>query len=190
MQLIFSQVALAEVLSPVYSGDMLSSRTNIAIRKGKTVDAKSLAGVFQSSWQQAYSGIIPHLHLQSLVRRRNADWWKTAVRSSSDLLVLELDGKIAGYATLGASRSQGTQRGEIYELYLAPDYQGMGLGEHLFEACRHRLDQRMLPNLVVWALSENTMATDFYWRRGGRPIARAFEQFGSARLEKIAFTWD
>lgn len=169
---------------------MLSSRTSIAVRKGKAADAKGLASIFQLSWQQAYQGIIPHLHLESLIRRRNADWWKTALKANNDLLVLELDGKLAGYATLGACRSNGERRGEIYELYLSPKFQGLGLGEHLFEACRHRLDQRMLSGLIVWALADNTAAAHFYWRRGGRPIARTYEQFGASRLEKIAFAWD
>ena len=30
---------------------------------------------------------------------------------------------------------------------------------------------------------------DFYWRRGGRPVASAFTKIGGARLEKVAFTW-
>jgi hypothetical protein len=33
------------------------------------------------------------------------------------------------------------------------------------------------------------MATDFYWRRGGRPIKQSFETIGGAKLEKIAFAW-
>lgn len=169
---------------------MLRSSTSFAVRKGRASDAKALAAVFRQSWQQAYRGIIPHLHLDSLINQRGPDWWKRTLRTGSDLLVLEVDGEVAGYATLGVSRAHGSTHGEIYELYLAPSYQGMGLGEHLFEAARHRLDERMMRGLVVWALAENTAATDFYWRRGGRPIARAFEQFGKARLEKIAFTWD
>ena len=65
----------------------------------------------------------------------------------------------------------------------------LGFGEHLFEACRHQLDQRKLKGLIVWALFENTPAIDFYWRRGGRPVAEAREKFGKAELNKIAFVW-
>jgi ribosomal protein S18 acetylase RimI-like enzyme len=160
------------------------------VRKGRASDAKGLSEIFRLSWQQAYCGIIPHAYLENLIRRRGPDWWKSALRSSEDLFVLEADGKLAGYATMGASRTQTGRQGEIYEIYLAPVYQGLGMGEHLFEACRHRLDQRMLKGLIVWALTDNEGAQNFYWGRGGRPVARAFDRMGKTRLEKIAFAWD
>ena len=90
---------------------------------------------------------------------------------------------------IGSSRQRGPYQGEIYELYLDPIYQGLGLGEHLFEGCRHTLDMRKLNGLIVWALLDNTAACDFYWRRGGRPIASAFTRIGGERLEKVAFAW-
>ncbi|MGQ0671657.1 MAG: GNAT family N-acetyltransferase [Hyphomicrobium sp.] len=142
------------------------------------------------SWQQAYRGIIPQLHLDSLIRRRSPEWWRSTIRSGDDVVVIEVAGVVAGYATLGAARRRGSQAGEIYELYLLPDHQGLGFGEILFEACRGILDQRRLKGLVVWVLSENTIASDFYWRRGGRPIARSVERIGPAKLEKIAFAWN
>ena len=168
---------------------MLGSSSEIKIRKPKPGDAKALSEVFCASWWQAYRGIIPHLHLENLVRRREADWWRNAIRSGDDMVVIEVSGLTAGYATLGPARTRGAYAGEIYELYLAPNYQGLGFGEHLFEACRHTLDQRRLKGLIVWVLSDNTKASDFYWRRGGRPIVKTVERIGSAKLEKIAFTW-
>ena len=71
-------------------------------------------------------------------------------------LVLEMAGTVAGYATIGNSRQRSPYQGEIYELYLDPVYQGLGLGEHLFEGCRHALDMRKLNGLIVWALLDNT----------------------------------
>jgi ribosomal protein S18 acetylase RimI-like enzyme len=103
--------------------------------------------------------------------------------------VLEMAGTVAGYATIGSARQRFPYQGEIYELYLDPIYQGLGLGEHLFEACRHALDMRKLNGLIVWALLDNTAACDFYWRRGGRPITNAYTRIGGERLEKVAFAW-
>lgn len=168
---------------------MLGSRSDIKIRKGKPTDAKSVADTFRQSWNQAYRGIIPHLHLENMIRRRGPEWWSGVIRAGESLLVLEQSGVVAGYATMGLARSKGPYQGEIYELYITPNYQGIGLGEHLFESCRVELDQRRLNGLVVWALAENTMATDFYWRRGGRPVKQAFETIGGSKLEKIAFAW-
>jgi ribosomal protein S18 acetylase RimI-like enzyme len=168
---------------------MLGSPSKVRVRGGKQADATALARIFKEAWLLAYRGIIPHLHLESMVRQRSPEWWRDALKTGDSSLVLEMAGTVAGYATIGSARQRGPFQGEIYELYLDPIYQGLGLGEHLFEGCRHTLDMRKLNGLIVWALLDNTAACDFYWRRGGRPITSAFTKIGGARLEKVAFTW-
>ncbi len=125
-----------------------------------------------------------------MIRRRTSGWWTKTIQSGDGLLVLEVDDTIAGYATMGAARVRGNHEGEIYEIYVVPSHQGLGFGERLFEGCRHHLDMRQLCGLVVWALTDNSIATDFYWRRGGRPLDLAVERFGGRKLQKIAFAWD
>lgn len=168
---------------------MLSSRSEVIVRSAKVSDAARLAAIFKESWQNAYSGLIPHASLQNILQRRDASWWRSQIRTGEPVIVLEVAGKVGGYATSGAARSRGAYQGEIYELYLIPSFQGLGLGEYLFEACRYRLDQRRFKGLIVWALSGNERAIDFYERRGGRPIAKVQERFGAAKLEKIALGW-
>lgn len=168
---------------------MLGSGAKVRVRSGRSADSKMLARIFEDSWTLAYQGIIPHAHLQSMIKQRTPEWWRNALKKDEGTLVLELADVVAGYATLGEARARGRFQGEIYELYLAPTYQGLGLGEHLFEACRNTLDLRKLNGLIVWALLENKAACDFYWRRGGRPVASTTSSIGSARLEKVAFAW-
>ena len=168
---------------------MLSSRSDVIVRSAKSSDATRLSSVFRESWQNAYAGLIPHVSLENILKRRDAAWWRSQIRSGEPIVVLEIGGKVGGYATAGAARSRGSYQGEIYELYLAPSYQGIGLGEYLFEACRYRLDQRRLQGLIVWALAQNETAIEFYERRGGRPIAKVQERFGGTKLDKIALGW-
>lgn len=168
---------------------MLRSHTTVRIRSPRPDDADALTGVFRQSWRLAYAGIIPGDQLDRIVLRRDGAWWRNAITSSDQMLVLEVSGTVAGYATYGPSRTRGRYQGEIYELYLSPTHQGLGFGEHLFEACRNRLDERGLRGLVVWALVDNATACAFYWRRGGRPLASTMESFGKTKLEKAAFTW-
>jgi GNAT superfamily N-acetyltransferase len=168
---------------------MLSSQSDVVVRSAKVSDAARLAVVFRESWSNAYAGIIPHQSLETIMRRRDAAWWKAQIRSGETILVLVVAGKIGGYATVGITRGRSTYQGEIYELYLAPIYQGLGFGELLFEACRYRLDSRKLKGLIVWALAENASALGFYERRGGRTVGRVSERFGRSRLEKIGIGW-
>jgi ribosomal protein S18 acetylase RimI-like enzyme len=169
---------------------MLSASSHCEIRRGSLADAPALSEVFRASWSQAYLGVIPHLHLESMIRRRTPEWWATTIKSGSGVLVLQVGSNVVGYATFGVARVRGAQEGEIFELYITPVHQGAGFGERLFEACRHQLDARQLCGLVVWALADNVNAVDFYWRRGGRPVGSAIERFGSKKLKKIAFAWD
>jgi ribosomal protein S18 acetylase RimI-like enzyme len=168
---------------------MLGSSSQVLIRKARSADASALARVFRDSWSTAYRGIIPHGHLQGMIAKRSDAWWEGATRDGDSILVVEVSGIVAGYATFGPARGAGKARGEIYELYLAPVYQGLGLGELLFEAVRNALELQHLAGLVVWALADNEPAITFYWRRGGRPVAETLEHLGGARLPKIAFAW-
>lgn len=163
----------------------------IDIRKAEPRDADAIADVHQAAWRGAYAGIIPHKALTAMINRRGRDWWANAIRRAASILVVEVGGKVAGYATLGRNRARELpQQGEIYELYLSPECQGIGLGTRLFQTARQRLAANGLKGLVVWALEENHGALDFYQGAGGRDVAEGVEVFDSKALRKVAFVWD
>lgn len=168
---------------------MLGTSSKFLVRPSQRGDAERLNSVFQLVWQHTYTGMIPKLHLDRMLTSRGARWWLRALQSQDTVLTAEYDGDLVGYATCGAARYRSPLRGEIYELYLLPDFQGLGFGEMLFEACRYQLDMQSRRGLLVWALSANTPAGQFYWRRGGRPIAKSYEMMAGERIEKIGFGW-
>lgn len=160
------------------------------IRRAKPEDAAQIAQVHDASWRQAYCGILPYKALDRMVRRRGEQWWETAIKRSTTILVAEINDQIAGYATLGANRvDMLVPRGEIYEIYLRPEYQGVGLGTGLFLDARKELTRRRLDGTVVWVLAENEQAIRFYENAGGRTIAEGHERFDGKKLLKIAYGW-
>lgn len=162
----------------------------IDIRRADGRDAEAIADVHQQAWLGAYAGIIPHRALTRMVGRRGIQWWETAIRKAANVLVVEIGGDVVGYATLGRNRArQLAQEGEIYELYLKPEYQGIGLGSRLFSAARKQLAAHGLKGLVVWALEENSNALSFYAGLGGRDVAEGVEVFDHKALRKVAFVW-
>ena len=164
---------------------------SIDIRKAEPRDADVIADVHHEAWRGAYAGIIPHKALNAMINRRGREWWANAIRRAASILVIEVGGKVAGYATIGRNRARELkQEGEIYELYLRPECQGIGLGSRLFSAARQRLDAHGLKGMVVWALEENANALDFYVGAGGRDIAEGVEVFDQKALRKVAFVWD
>lgn len=163
----------------------------IGIRRAEPRDAGDIADVHQLAWSGAYSGIIPHKALNTMLQRRGKEWWSNAIRRATSVLVVEMDGVIAGYATYGRNRvSDLAEQGEIYELYVRPEYQGIGLGTRLFAAAQEALARHDLKGLVVWALEENNTATAFYEGLGGRDVAEGVEVFDAKALRKVAYTWN
>lgn len=164
---------------------------SIDIRKAEPSDAAAIAEVHHEAWRGAYAGIIPHRALTAMINRRGRDWWANAIRRAASILVIEIGGVVAGYATMGRNRARELrQEGEIYELYLRPEYQGIGLGSRLFAEARQRLKDHGFRGLVVWALEENVNALDFYAGAGGRDVAEGVEVFDQRALRKVAFVWD
>jgi GNAT superfamily N-acetyltransferase len=168
---------------------MLRFASQAVVRRARVEDAADLADVFKQAWSLAYTGLLPDDHLSRMISQRDAPWWQKSIANQDRILVLEVEGDVVGYATFGPLRFRRSRGGEIYELYLTPIYQGLGFGEVLFEGCRHELDQMQLPGLIVWALAANEHAQQFYWRRGGRPVAEATERFGAKSLAKVAYRW-
>ncbi|WP_394887965.1 GNAT family N-acetyltransferase [Mesorhizobium sp. AaZ16] len=163
----------------------------IDIRRAEPRDAPAIADVHHEAWRGAYAGIIPHRALNAMINRRGSEWWANAIQRAATVLVVEIGGKVAGYTTVGRNRARELpQQGEIYELYLRPEYQGVGLGTRLFAAARQKLADHGLKGMVVWALEDNTNALSFYTGAGGRDVAEGVEIFDQKALRKVAFVWD
>ena len=181
--------SLQFMLRRVYGHCVMATLT-IDIRKAEPRDAAAVADIHHDAWQGAYAGIIPHKSLTEMINRRGMAWWEVAIRRATSVLVIELGGRIVGYATLGRNRSHNLpQQGEIYELYIHPSYQGIGLGTRLFSAAREQLKSYRLDGLIVWALEENIGAVNFYTSAGGHDLAEGVEIFDTRALRKIAFVW-
>ena len=159
-------------------------------RLAEAQDADRLSALHAASWRECYDGLIPHRALSAMIGRRGPAWWLNAIEHRSAILVLDYDGTLAGYATVGRNRTRALKgRGEIYELYLQPEFQGIGFGRQLFEEAGRFLLSRRRDGLVVWALEENDRAMGFYAAMGGADVACGEETFDGVRLAKVAFLW-
>lgn len=179
----------------------------IAIRPAELRDVAGLCCVHQEAWREAYRGIIPGFTLERMIERRGTARWKELIckgnpSGGEGLLVLEHGGRVAGYASLGFNRSPRLRvAGEVFELYLAPTYQGVGLGKRLFQSARACLQGAKRGHFVVWVLEDNERAVGFYRAMGGQFLERATERFaanpgqeprrvaGKVLRSRLAFSW-
>ncbi|MEF3365905.1 GNAT family N-acetyltransferase [Methylocystis sp. 9N] len=163
-------------------------KTAFSIRHARPGDAEEIARVHDASWRDAYRGVIPGAELERMIARRGPTWWHSAIVRGTGLLVIDFDDKIVGYSTYGRNRVPSMPySGEIFELYLNPEHQGLGFGRRLFNAARQELAEHGYISTIVWALADNDKALSFYRRLGGQTIRRAEERFGADMLTRVAF---
>ena len=169
----------------------------IEFRWSRDADSAALAALHRDTWRYAYAGIIPGITIERMVARRGPGWWHGLHGVQGGALVLDLDGEVVGYATLGPNRTPGRTSGrmpkrpggEIYELYLRPECQGVGLGRRLFDAARARLAGTGLAGTIVWSLADNAIGCRFYRAMGGAELGRGRERIGGVALDKLGFVW-
>ena len=142
------------------------------------------------AWREAYRGIIPGRELERMVQRRGPAWWSTIIERGGRVAVLEFDDGIRGYVSYGRNRlAVSPYRGEIFELYLLPEYQGLGFGRRMFDAARRDLAGNRLSGLIVWALADNERACGFYDISAASRSARWRSVSARKRASGFAFGW-
>ena len=162
----------------------------ISIRRARTGDAAALTCVFDAAWREAYLGIIPGVALHRLLARRGPRWWRSSIDHGRPLVVLDVHDSVAGYVSYGRCRNPGLPAdGEIDELYLSPEYQGLGFGKRMFRAVRNDFADRGMARIIVWCLSDNVRARGFYERLGGRSVAETMERVAGVPLGKVAYVF-
>ncbi|MBD8905195.1 GNAT family N-acetyltransferase [Methylorubrum zatmanii] len=160
----------------------------VSIRRARVADAAGLSAVFDAAWREAYQGVIPGVALERFLVRRGPATWRAMIGSGRGLAVVAFDEQVAGYATYGRTRDRALATdGEIDELYIAPEFQGLGLGSRLFRAVRNDLIDRGLTRIGVWALADNTRACAFYERLGGVTGPISVERLSGICLPKVAY---
>jgi ribosomal protein S18 acetylase RimI-like enzyme len=165
----------------------MTTRTT-SIRRAREADLGGLSKVFDASWREAYRGIIPGVALERLISTRDRAWWLGALRRGRPLAVVETGELVVGYAAYGRTRSRALgAEAEIDELYLLPEYQGVGLGRRLFRAVRNDLADHGLARLGVWSLEDNTRAGAFYAGLGGVAGPRVLDRVAGVPLPKVGF---
>ncbi len=167
------------------------TQTTLAIRLAVPSDAEGVSAVHDAAWRNAYRGVIEGRHLEKMIARRGPAWWSTVLTRGRCTLVLEMRGRIAGYVTFGPNRlREAPQEGEIYELYLLPEYQGLGFGRALFSAARGELQRLRYRGLAVRALAANASAVAFYRRLGGKVAGTRHELLGRTVMPLTVLAFD
>jgi ribosomal protein S18 acetylase RimI-like enzyme len=166
------------------------------IREAKLEDALGLATVHVKTWQYAYAGQMPSDFLASLsIARRANQWenWLTNLQPRSKILVAEGAGKIIGFCNLGKSRDEDADEttGELFAIYIDPDYIGQGIGSALMRDGLAFLAAAGFKNAILWVLDTNEKTIRFYENKGWQADGKAkTEAIGSFEIRELRYAID
>jgi ribosomal protein S18 acetylase RimI-like enzyme len=162
----------------------------IEIRTARPEDAAPIARLDVETWQAAYAGILgtPYLAGLSAVRRE-AGWAQVISRAPRDVHVAVAGtGEIVGFGSCGACRGEPEFSGEIFTLYVAPDWQNQGIGRRLLRSMFVHLVAQGRRTVVIWVLRENP-ARFFYQRLGGKEVRRKLLPFNGSQVPASGYGW-
>jgi len=162
----------------------------LTIRPAHPDDARVIARLDVETWQATYAGILATPYLVGLSdERRERGWAGVIRREPRDVRVAAgPDGEILGFGSCGGCRDEPNYTGEVFTLYVAPDWQNQGIGRALLLALFARLVERGNRSAVIWVLSENP-SRFFYQRLGGREVRRKTLPFAGAQVAATGFGW-
>ena len=100
-------------------------------------------------------------HGSDFAALRRSDWFR-----ADDLLMLESDGGLLGIHWM---KRRGDGVGEVYNLALAPEAQGRGLGGLLLDVGLAHLTEIGIHEVILWVDAENPPALALYRARGFTP---------------------
>lgn len=163
------------------------------IREAKPADAPAIAHVHVEAWRNAYAGQLPDAVLVGMSRETHTTKWARVLgrqRHRDIVLVAETDeAGIIGFGSCGRAR-HGTlpHRGEVYTLYVHPDYQNQGVGRALLDGLFGALATRHVDSAVIWVLAANP-SRFFYEVMGGRRVGERTEHLWGTTLDEVAYGW-
>ena len=181
--------------------------TAARVRLAEPDDAAGIADIHVRSWRATYRGLVPDAILDGLsVDRRTTGWQQTLERQARDLAeapvvapertwVVETAERVVGFAGSGPGRAESAPppagSGEVYAIYVAPEWLGLGYGRTLFHHAVSDLRTRAFDPIVVWVFEANATARRFYEAAGFRPDGARFTiDFDGFPIDEIRYRLD
>ena len=165
--------------------EMMSSIKEISLRRATVTDAEAIAAVRVEAWQTTYRGMIPDTYLDEMRVEDSFLHWKQilqALPTAGDrvcVYVAESEGHVIGFASgMLLPEAKFGMQAELTAIYLRPAWQRSGIGRRMVQKVARTLQAQGAESLLVWVISGNSIARNFY------------DELGGVLLHEQAFNWD
>ncbi len=163
----------------------------IHIRRAIKEDIPGIAKVHVYSWKTTYKGILADEILGSITYEQREKQWKNIFQKEGDhqyrFVAETLNGEIVGFIDGGIERTGAYNcDGELYAIYLLQQYQGMKIGQKLFQALLSECIKHDIQSLLVWVVTNNP-SKKFYEKFNPEKIDTKFLE--RLEVEETAYCW-
>jgi ribosomal protein S18 acetylase RimI-like enzyme len=174
----------------------MSSIKEVSLRRATVADAEAIAAVRVEGWQTAYRGMIPDQYLDEMLVDDHVLYWKRilqALPAAADkacVYVAESEGHVIGFvsATLLVEPKHG-YHAELGALYIRPQWQRAGIGRRMMHKVARTLQSWNCADLVVWVLSDNRLARNFYEELNGEFVLEQEFSWDDMDLKEVGYGW-
>ena len=171
----------------------------IRIRRASRHDAAAIGRVHVETWQATYAGLLPDAMLIAMSDVRQAAWWSQLLQDPAEargvFVADDKDMGVVGFGSCGPVRDppegldgREIKVGEVYTLYVEPDFQNLGLGRKLLGALFRQLKADRYDTAVLWMLAQNPTRF-FYEGLGGERVGERVDTMGGTDVDEIAYAW-
>ena len=167
---------------------------SIRIRPGTPADIPVISQAYVASWRSTYQGFAPEVFVKGLTIEAASKIFADSLKPNSYSYFLHVaetpEGRIVGFADGGKERGhpeRGT--GELYAIYLLPEFQRRGIGKKLFNAAVQSLAQSGISSMEVWVLAQSPYRK-FYEAMGGK-LREGIKKLDVAghTLQLVSYVW-
>jgi ribosomal protein S18 acetylase RimI-like enzyme len=161
----------------------------LSLRQARPGDAMPLARIYVEAWRDTYAAILPHKLLANLSVEMHAARLERAIRKGAVMTAELPHHGVVGLAGFGAARDRALNLdGEVYTLYVDPDFLGLGVGRSLLHGAFAALEMRGFHSCVIWSHAQNH-ACFFYEAMGGARVAERRTVLAGQELSEVGFGW-
>lgn len=163
------------------------------IREMISHDLIAIARVNVDTFRETQRGIVPNQLINSLSYERAVQRFQRLLDKKeqlSTIFVAEDRGSILGYAMAGLAREPIPRYvGELYGIYILPQYHGNGIGRHLMSFVAQHLRAQKIHSMFVVVFSANLTAIKFYEALGAEKLYDRTVPFDGADLKETIYGW-
>ena len=175
----------------------------IRIRRASRHDAAAIGRVHVETWQATYAGLLPDAMLVGMSDVRQSAWWSQLLQDPGEargvFVADDRDMGVVGFGSCGPVRDppeglpegldgREIKVGEVYTLYVEPDFQNLGLGRKLLDALFRQLKADRCDTAVLWMLAQNPTRF-FYEGLGGERVGERVDTMGGTDVDEVAYAW-